>query len=670
MLLRAETRVDRSTSALAVERSPRDGVVHLRVPLTWIGVRTYRDAATGKLTRELRRPEQVWSASHVETLKRLTCTHGHPSEAWEGQTLPVMLDARADATSGPGEDGTLRRPPGVLQVGQVGDLIERVEIEGVDLPVAGVAIHGSAAIADIEAGKTQTSLGYGCLVDHTPGEWTDSGGRVWAYDAEHVLDIEDPRVVAAAAEGFDPSTLGANHLAVAIARGRGGPMSELLPRLDALSWEVVGDGVVYNPNTGPCDPCAPVHTPDADPRLLAAMESAGVTSTVKGQVPAAVLIAGLSGSYSWGSKWRGWIDFAAGIAFVDVNSKGLWWPTRSESGAVVGEPVAFAWVGPVTRFDADPPAPRDDLGEPRLFTMIRNGDESGVSGTGRVMDGVLWPDGTVATRWRTVTASDGGFDSWTTFHRIHVCAHPDNATELPFADGAAAPECVACRARAAVSTVRGDEVAEAAPYPPGVATILLPARSKGLADKVSALPGAKSTVKADGIEINLPPDLAGPIADLFASMAEQIRGMSSDLTASDAAVGEAAAENATLKEQAAKMACDAELVAPLIAEARKTKRLGLILEATKVAGGKLDVADSDDDFAVKRAAVKARLGDSFKRDSVDAIEAAYVALSTAGGRDPAHVKVVPDPVKPSVETPVLRQDAASTHTPSALYDDG
>ena len=557
MLLRAETRVDRSTSALAVERSARDGVVHLRVPLTWIGVRPYRDAATGKITRELRRPEQVWSASHVETLKRLTCTHGHPSEAWEGQTLPVMLDARADATSGPGEDGTLRRPPGAgLQVGQVGDLIERVEIAGVDLPVAGVAIHGSAAIADIEAGKTQTSLGYGCLVDHTPGEWTDSGGRVWAYDAEHVLDIEDPRVVAAAAEGFDPSTLGANHLAVAIARGRGGPMSELLPRLD------------------------------------------------------------------------GWLE------------------------------------------DADPPAPRDDLGEPRLFTMIRNGDESGVSGTGRVMDGVLWPDGTVATRWRTMTASDGGFDSWTTFHRIHVCAHPDNVTELPFADGAEAPECVACRARAAVSTVRGDEAAEAAPYPPGVATILLPARSKGLADKVSALPGAKSTMKADGIEINLPPDLAGPIADLFASMAEQIRGMSSDLTASDAAVGEAAAENATLKEQAVKMAADAELVAPLIAEARKAKRLGLILEATKVAGGKLDVADSDDDFAVKRAAVKARLGDSFKRDSVDAIEAAYVALSTAGGRDPAPVKVVPDPVKPSVETPVLRQDAAPTHTPSALYDDG
>lgn len=559
MLLRAETRVDRSTSALAVERSARDGVVHLRVPLTWIGVRPYRDAVTGKITRELRRPEQVWSASHVETLKRLTCTHGHPSESWEGQTLPVMLDARADATSGPGEDGTLRRPPGAgLQVGQVGDAIERVEIEGVDLPVAGVAIHGSAAIADIEAGKTQTSLGYGCLVDHTPGEWTDSGGRVWAYDAEHVLDIEDPRVVAAAAEGFDPSTLGANHLAVAIARGRGGPMSELLPRLD------------------------------------------------------------------------GWLE------------------------------------------DADPPALREDLGEPRLFTMIRNGDESGVSGTGRVMDGVVWPDGTVATRWRTVTASDGGFDSWTTFHRIHVCAHPDNATELPFADGAEAPECVACRARAAVSTVRGDEADEAAnptPYPPGVATIILPARSKGLADKVSALPGAKSTMKADGIEINLPPDLAGPIADVFASMAEQIRSMGGELMAADAAVGEAAAENATLKEQAMKMAADAALVAPQLEEVRKAKRLGLIADALKVAGRKIDIADDADDLAIKRAAVKARLGDGFKRDSIDAIEAAFVALSTAGGPDPLG-KVIPDPVKPLVESPVIRQDAAPTHKPSALYDDG
>ncbi|WP_245727153.1 hypothetical protein [Streptomyces longwoodensis] len=37
---------------------------------------------------------------------------------------------------------------------------------------------------------------------------------------------------------------------------------------------------------------------------------------------------------------------------------------------------------------------------PRTFHLQRDHDVSGVSGTGRVADGVLWPDGTVSIRWR------------------------------------------------------------------------------------------------------------------------------------------------------------------------------------------------------------------------------------------------------------------------------
>ncbi|CAM5717931.1 hypothetical protein [Streptomyces fumanus] len=37
---------------------------------------------------------------------------------------------------------------------------------------------------------------------------------------------------------------------------------------------------------------------------------------------------------------------------------------------------------------------------PRLFTLERDTDITGVSGTGTVADGVLWPDGTVSIRWR------------------------------------------------------------------------------------------------------------------------------------------------------------------------------------------------------------------------------------------------------------------------------
>jgi hypothetical protein len=48
----------------------------------------------------------------------------------------------------------------------------------------------------------------------------------------------------------------------------------------------------------------------------------------------------------------------------------------------------LGYVGP-------PPPPA-----PRLFTLERDHDVTGVSGTGIVADGVVWPDGTVSIRWR------------------------------------------------------------------------------------------------------------------------------------------------------------------------------------------------------------------------------------------------------------------------------
>lgn len=36
----------------------------------------------------------------------------------------------------------------------------------------------------------------------------------------------------------------------------------------------------------------------------------------------------------------------------------------------------------------------------RRFQLVRAVDVTGVSGTGIVADGVLWPDGTVSVRWR------------------------------------------------------------------------------------------------------------------------------------------------------------------------------------------------------------------------------------------------------------------------------
>ncbi|GGQ81115.1 hypothetical protein [Streptomyces flaveolus] len=45
------------------------------------------------------------------------------------------------------------------------------------------------------------------------------------------------------------------------------------------------------------------------------------------------------------------------------------------------------------------PRPEQQLA-PRRFVLRRHTDISGVSGTGDVADGVLWPDGTAAIRWR------------------------------------------------------------------------------------------------------------------------------------------------------------------------------------------------------------------------------------------------------------------------------
>lgn len=50
--------------------------------------------------------------------------------------------------------------------------------------------------------------------------------------------------------------------------------------------------------------------------------------------------------------------------------------------------------------------------QPRRFHLQRAHDVTGVSGTGRVADGILWPDGTASVRWTgerpSVVFWDGG----------------------------------------------------------------------------------------------------------------------------------------------------------------------------------------------------------------------------------------------------------------------
>jgi len=73
----------------------------------------------------------------------------------------------------------------------------------------------------------------------------------------------------------------------------------------------------------------------------------------------------------------------------------------------------------------------------KSFSVIREHDESGVSGTGKVIDGVLFHTGQVVICWRTdIDASKHGHSSlgiyptWEAFKHIHIDSHPKNKTRI------------------------------------------------------------------------------------------------------------------------------------------------------------------------------------------------------------------------------------------------
>ena len=81
--------------------------------------------------------------------------------------------------------------------------------------------------------------------------------------------------------------------------------------------------------------------------------------------------------------------------------------------------------------------------EPRIFTVVRKADESGVSGTGRVLDGCIFHNGQVVICWRgDINSEKSGYSSlaiypcWEAFYKVHIGAHPTNETEVIFGRGA------------------------------------------------------------------------------------------------------------------------------------------------------------------------------------------------------------------------------------------
>jgi len=75
--------------------------------------------------------------------------------------------------------------------------------------------------------------------------------------------------------------------------------------------------------------------------------------------------------------------------------------------------------------------------EPQLFSLVRHEDETGISGPGRVLDGVIFHTGQVVVCWRSdLRSGNPGFSSisiyptWKAFETIHILPHPANQSEV------------------------------------------------------------------------------------------------------------------------------------------------------------------------------------------------------------------------------------------------
>ncbi len=73
----------------------------------------------------------------------------------------------------------------------------------------------------------------------------------------------------------------------------------------------------------------------------------------------------------------------------------------------------------------------------RTFTVCRVNDESGVSGTGVVIEGIVLATGQCVVHWLypAPRGSIAMFDSITDFATVHIKPHPGNETIITYEDG-------------------------------------------------------------------------------------------------------------------------------------------------------------------------------------------------------------------------------------------
>ena len=73
----------------------------------------------------------------------------------------------------------------------------------------------------------------------------------------------------------------------------------------------------------------------------------------------------------------------------------------------------------------------------RAFTVYRDDDQTGVSGTGVVIEGVKLASGQAVIHWLYPPPRGGIaiFDSMDDFIKVHISSHPANKTIITYEDG-------------------------------------------------------------------------------------------------------------------------------------------------------------------------------------------------------------------------------------------
>lgn len=72
--------------------------------------------------------------------------------------------------------------------------------------------------------------------------------------------------------------------------------------------------------------------------------------------------------------------------------------------------------------------------------MLRNKDESGISGTGVVLEGAIYSNGQVVTYWLGKNFNSFGiYPHFFAFYFLHVKSHPTNDTQIFFNEESANP---------------------------------------------------------------------------------------------------------------------------------------------------------------------------------------------------------------------------------------